>query len=153
MTGITFGSPDTDFIVSTFTHPDVWPHITDDSSDGPEEFGVIESPLVHYLAPTLGDTRLGCLMLIQVNAATLELHTALLPDYRGHFTKAVFDALCDHLRATFPHITRLRTWVAACNRPAYVAAKRVGFDHVGTEPSAYRKGGAVHDLHLFGVTL
>lgn len=135
-----------------FTHPDVWPYLVDDSSPGREDFDPPESPLVHYLAPH-DDGLIGVLMLVQQGAAVLELHTALLPDKRGRFTKAVFDALLGYLREHFPQATRLRTWVPACNRPAYVAAKRVGFSLVGTEPRAYRLGGVVHDLHLFGVTL
>jgi RimJ/RimL family protein N-acetyltransferase len=129
----------------------MWGALSDDSSGSPEDFAPVDSPLVEYVAPTLHGQRLGVLMLVQVNAATVELHTALLPEHRGPNTAAVFDALRAHLRAR--GVSRLRTWVPACNRPAYVAALRVGFELVGTESRAFLKDGALHDLHLFGVTL
>lgn len=130
----------------------MWDALSDDGSGDPQDFAPVDAPGVTYLRPAL-DAPMGVLLLVQVNAATLELHTALLPEYRGTHTKAVFDALCAHLKATRPDITRLRTWVPDWNRAAFIAAKRVGFDHVGTEPRAFRKHGTVHDLHLFGVSL
>lgn len=137
------------FVADTFRQ--MWDALSDDSSPPAEDFAPVDSPLVSYLCPTHDGQRLGVLMLVHVNAATVELHTALLPEYRGAHTKAVFDALRDYLRAR--GVSRLRTWVPACNRPAYVAALRVGFELVGTEARAFLKHGELHDLHLFGVTL
>lgn len=140
-------------VVAVFTHPDVWDWLCDDSFDDPQHFAPIDSPLVTYLRVERDGDTAGVLMLVQVNAATWELHTAILPEHRGPTVKASFDALLAYIRANAPHVTRLRTWVPACNRAAYVAAQRVGFALVGTETSAFRKRGVVHDLHLFGVNL
>lgn len=150
---IRFEDASPEFVRQVFTHPDIWPSLCDDSFSDPALYEPVDSPLVRYIVPADENGPLGVLMLVQQNAVVVELHTALLPDKRGQFTKAVFDALLSYLKATYPQATRLRTWVPAYNRPAYVAAKRVGFALVGTEPSAYLKDGAVCDLHLFGVSL
>lgn len=147
---ITFAPADPAFVRAVYVS--LWDWLSDDASGDPQDFAPVDMPGVTYLCP-MQDAPLGVLLLVQVNAATLELHTALLPQYRGTHTQAVFDALCDHLKATRPDIARLRTWVPDCNRPAFIAAKRVGFEHVGTEPRAFRKHGQLHDLHLFGVSL
>lgn len=141
------------YVRAVFTMPAIWDAISDDSSGSPDEFEPVESPLVRYLAPMSGDEPAGCLMLAQQNAVTLELHTVLLPKYRGEFTKQVFDELLAFIREHYPTCRRLRTWVPSCNRLALKAARRVGFVEVGVETAAYQKNGEIFDNHLFGVTL
>jgi RimJ/RimL family protein N-acetyltransferase len=150
---IEFVTPTPEVIRAVFTHPDIWPALCDDGCDDPEAFEVMDSPMVRYLGPTLDGELMGVLMLVQQNAVTWELHTALLPSSRGKFTGQVFNALCAHLGRSIPAARYLRTWVPACNRPAMVAARRVGFKEVGKELGAFLRGGVLHDFHLFGVTL
>lgn len=146
-------NPPAEYVRAVFTHPEVWNGVCDDGCDDPAGFDAIDSPLVDYLVPVMDGQDIGCLMLVRQNHVVLELHTALLPEFRGAFTKAVFDALLAHIREAKPEIRWLRTWVPAFNRAALVAAKRVGFREVGVEPSAYLKAGSHCDLHLFGVSL
>ena len=145
---VTFEPASPEFVREVFSS--MWEWLSDDSSGSPDDFAAIDSPLVDYVVPVGDGHRLGVLMLVRVNAATVELHTALLPAYRGTWTRPVFDGLRAHLKG---RASWLRTWVPACNRPAYVAAGRVGFDLIGTERQSYLKGGELHDLHLFGVAL
>lgn len=140
-------------VVSVFTHPAVWEWLCDDSFDDPAHFAPVDSQLVKYLRIHDGDVTAGCFMLVQVNAATWELHSAFLPEHRGPSVNAAYVALLDYIRAHAPHVSRLRTWVPACNPAAYRAARRVGMELVGTESNAFRKHGVIHDLHLFGVNL
>lgn len=144
---------DPGFIRGVFTHPDVWDWLCDDGSRDSAAFEPAIHPLVAYVAPCLDGEPMGCLMLVRGGDAVMELHSALLPAFRGRFTQPVFNALLDFIRAQFPAVARLRTWVPGNNRAAFVAAKRVGFAHVGTEPRAFRKDNQLHDLHLFGVNL
>jgi len=146
-------SPSPDFIRGVFTHPEIWPFLCDDSGSDPESFVIHDSPLVNYVRLEVDGDPIGCLMLVQQNAVTLELHSALLPGKRGKFTNEAFTGLLAHLRDVAPTIRRLRTWVPAWNRAALVAAKRVGFKEVGIEPGAFLKNGVLCDLHLFGVSL
>lgn len=143
---------DREYIRGIFTHPDVWPWVCDDTAN-PDDFEPLIHDSVAYLAPEQDGFPMGCLMLQSVNAVTLELHSALLPAYRGKHTLDVFRALVVYLPRVFPSAKYLRTWVPAYNRPALLAARRVGFVERGVEPLAYLKHGALCDLHLFGVTL
>lgn len=143
---VTFAPASPAFVREVFVS--MWDALSDDSSGDPQDYAPVDSPLVEYLTPMADGEPLGVLMLVRVNAATVELHTALLPAYRGKWTRPVFDALRTRLRGS---TAWLRTWVPACNRPAYVASLRVGFELIGTERSSYLKGGQLHDLHLFGV--
>lgn len=140
---------DLDYIVSVFTHPDVWGWVSDDECEISDYQPVIHEA-INYLVPELDGVPIGCLMLVRCNAVTIELHTAILPEYRGLCVGETFKALLKWLDAS--QFSRLRTWVPEWNRAAYVAAKRVGFELVGTETNAFLKNGKLHDLHLFGVT-
>jgi len=133
-----------------FTMHGIWEWVSDDGSDI-EQFNPPICDQVTYYIPEQDGVPVGCLMLVECNNATVELHSALLPEYRGKATAEVFRALLDALMAS--KYAWLRTWVADCNRAAYVAAKRVGFSLIGTEKSAFRKGGALYDNHLFGVQI
>jgi RimJ/RimL family protein N-acetyltransferase len=141
---------DADEIRRYFTADDVWEWVSDDSSDLDQYQPPICEQITYYI-PEQDGVPVGCLMLVECNHATVELHSALLPQYRGKATALVFRALLDALARS--KYAWLRTWVADCNRAAFVAAKRVGFDHIGTEKMAYRKGGQLYDNHLFGVAI
>lgn len=133
-----------------FAADGVWEWVSDDGCDLDGYQPPIHDLITYYI-PELDGKPIGCLMLVECNHATVELHSALLPEYRGKYTAHAFRALVDALRAT--KYTWLRTWVADSNRAAYVAAKRVGFEFIGTEKQAYRKGGQLYDNHLFGVAI
>lgn len=144
---------DLGYVRGVFTHPDVWPFICDDSANDPAVFQPVLSDSVVYLVPELDGQAMGCLLLQDVNAVAMELHTAVLPEFRGAPICGAFRALLAYLPTAFPTVKYLRTWVPSYNRPALLAARRVGFVERGIEPSAYLKHGALCDLHLFGVTL
>lgn len=140
---------DVDFIKSVMLHPSIWEWVSDDDCS-PDAYEPFLHEAIHYLVPESDGTDLGVLMLIKCNAVTVELHTSLLPEYRKDIV-AVFEKLKQW--ASDKGYSRIRTWVPAHNRHAYVASKRVGFELVGTEAKAFKKDGQLHDLHLFGVTL
>lgn len=144
---------DPKFITDVFTHPSVWPWISDDACGNPEDYhppithGVLFVKVLHEKTP------IGCLMLVGVNAVTIEQHTALLPEWRNKFTKAAFLAELEFIRDILPTVKRIRTWVPAFNRPALCAARAVGFDECGKEEKSFLHGGQLHDMHLFGVNV
>lgn len=138
------------YVRGVFTHPDVWPFICE---DGASEFVPLDHPSVVYVVPECDGEPMGCLMLQSMGSVNVELHTAILPPFRGKPTTEAYRAFLAWLPATFPSVKHLRTWVPSFNRPALIAAKRVGFIERGIEPHAFLKHGTACDLHLFGVTL
>lgn len=141
---------DLGYVCDVFTHPDVWPFVCE---DGASDFVPLDHPSVVYLVPEHDGEAMGVVMLQSQGSVVLEQHTAVLPPYRGKPTADAFRALVPYLQANFPAARYLRTWVPSYNRPALLAARRVGFVERGIEPAAYLKHGALCDLHLFGVTL
>jgi len=141
---------DSDYIKSVFKHDSIWEWISDDSCSK-ESF----EPLIHesiaYLIPELDGVPTGVLMLVKCNAVTMELHTAILPEYRGKCVGETFERL--KAWASNLGYSRIRTWVCDSNKPAMIASKRVGFEYVGTEQKAFLKDEKLHDLHLYGITL
>jgi RimJ/RimL family protein N-acetyltransferase len=144
---------DLGYVRAVFTHPDVWPFVCDDAHPGPEHFVPLEHDSVVYLVPESDGEPMGVVMLQAQGAVAAEMHSALLPAFRGKPAVEAFRALLAYLPGAFPAVKYLRTWVPAFNRPALLAARRVGFVERGVEPLAYLKHGALCDHHLFGVTL
>lgn len=136
---------------AVFTHPAVWPHIHDDGAPAVEDFAPAESPLIHYLAVRRDGALVGCLMVYPLNDASWELHTCLLPEGRGDIVP-VAEALFAWLRGN-TRATALVTWVPACNLPAAAAAEKASFTLQCRLPRAYRKGGVLHDLILYGASV
>lgn len=138
------------FVRDVFTHPKVWPYICDDFTADPVNF---QPPAHHaYLVPTKDGVPMGCFSLNECNGVTVELHTAILPEFRGQGTADAFVSLFDFIRIHIPGVRRLRTWVPDCNKAALAAAPKVGLTHCGTEAASFLRHGELHDLHLYGVS-
>lgn len=134
---------------AVFTHPDVWPWIHDDAAPAVEDWQPMDHPVITYLAVMADGVLVGCVMLYPLNHATYELHSALLPQGRGHAVEAVA-RITEWLWANTPAATLL-TWVPAYNLAADKAARKSGFTERTRLPASYRKDGVLHDLTLFGV--
>jgi RimJ/RimL family protein N-acetyltransferase len=143
---------DYEFISAVFRHPDVWPFICDDYSSDPEWFRADCAGRV-YVVPSLDGIPMGCFSLNDCNGSTVEMHTAILPEFRGPTTAQAFAVLLDFIEWEHPNVKRLRTWVPAFNTAAYKGALHAGMSHCGTEPASFLRYGELHDLHLFGVSI
>lgn len=146
-------STDYALIRSIFTHSAVWPYVCDDASADAEAFQPNPGDGRCYVVPEIDGVPIGCFALHDCNAVTVELHTAILPEYRGGGTQAAFAALVELVRAELPAVRRIRTWVPDFNKPAFKAALHAGMTHCGTEAASFLRFGALHDLHLFGVSI
>lgn len=141
---------DLDLVRSVFAHPSVWPHISDDGSDDVEDWSPNPHPGIHYLAVHDDDTLIGCCMLVPVNCITVEMHSGMLPEYRGARTIAAAKRMLEWAGSV--GIRKVMTWVPSNNRAAAVGAIRAGFTQEGRMSAAYLHEGLMHDLILFGVS-
>jgi GNAT superfamily N-acetyltransferase len=130
----------TSYLRNVFTHEAIWEWVCDDGVSKDDYYPVIHD-CVDYLIPRVDGVAVGALMLVKQSEATVELHTAILPEHQGRHVKAIFAELLKW--AKDKGYNRIRTWVPDGNKAAYVAA----------EQGAFLKDGKHHDLHLFGVTL
>ncbi|WP_288384601.1 DUF2824 family protein [uncultured Acinetobacter sp.] len=138
---------DIDVINSIITNPDVNGDVSDDFSVNtkltvlPNTFewlGVYDNGQLH-----------GLYALVPQNGTTAEIHTCLLPHFRG---KKAFDAgrlLLDHL---FSKYQKAISYVPEYNRKAKLYAQVLGFTVEGINRSSYLKNNRLIDQFLVGLT-
>lgn len=136
---------DAQFIVSCVTHPKVWPHVT---CDGVDTF----SPEGHLFVEAIdGGDRLGVFMLLPLNPALVEIHTALLPHAWGGRAAQAASALLEYLAGQ--NIKKAITMVPQDNPLAKRFAIKAGMRVEGRITKSYPKGGVMLDQEILGVEL
>lgn len=132
-----------------FIHPKVWPHISDDGCDA-DSFEPVDHDAVIYLKLMDGDAVGGVLMMVPQNSVTYDLHTVILPEHRGAFTRKAGQAM---LAWMFSHTNarKINTKVPEPNKPALRAALDVGFEIEGVDRKSFLKDGVLHDQVMLGV--
>ena len=74
---------DSDFIKRVMTNRRIWPHISDDFAPPPDQFEPVMAPGIYYLAPEHDGQRVGVFMYMPHSTILFEVHTCILPLYRG----------------------------------------------------------------------
>lgn len=139
-------------IRSILTHPQIYPHISDDFSPAREEFQPPpDHPSIWYLAARDGEEVLGIWMLVWHSPVLVECHTCLLPVAWG---RRAAIAAREALRWVFANseAQTLMTNVPAYNRLALRFAKQSGMTEFGRIPSSFRKNQKDHDQIVMGLS-
>lgn len=146
-------STDYALVKAILSHPENWYYVSDDFCKSIHEFEPAQGKGFFYYLITEDDKPMGSLMLVQVSSVALELHAALLPEFRGDKSKEVLHELCECLKKDMPEAKRLRVFIPAWNTRAVSAAIKSGLDLLGTEPSGSVKDGKPYNLVMFGVQI
>jgi hypothetical protein len=141
---------DSALIQSTLTHPLVYPRITDDGSPAVDKFQVVFGNY-GYLGAWDAETFLGLWMCVRVNAATIEVHTCLLPLAAGPKGLQAANACAAWIWAN-TDFDRIVTNVPEFNRLALRFAERAGMVQYGENVRSYRKDGVLHNEILLGLS-
>lgn len=133
-------------------HPDVWPWISDDSCPAPVDFAIPDGWIDQCTyAVCVNGAPVGFAMLEPRSAAMAEFHGALLPEWRGKtgirlarmaISRLWQDTGFDKLIALCP----------AGNRGAQRVNVAIGFERQGLLTDAYRRGGRLEDLVVYGMS-
>ncbi len=140
-----------DLVREIMTHPKVWPHISDDGSPDADRF----IPLIHhgiiYLLCYDREELLGLWMFVQQGAATIEVHTCLVP---GHGFRRARTAARGAAEWIWEHtqVARICTSVPERNRIALKFAQDAGMVEYGRNPSSFLKDGVLQDQILLGIS-
>lgn len=141
---------DTDVLKSIFTHPSIWPHISDDYCDI-KTYEPAINDLVYYLVPTIQGVSCGVFMFVPQNTIMYEVHSCLLPEYRGKDSHELAkDALLWMVNNTM--CRKVITHVPENNRLALAFAKRAGMTLEGINRKSYQKAGEILDQFILGIT-
>lgn len=133
---------DVDFLVSIFTHPRIWPWVSEDGQR-PEDYRPIIHPRVHYLRFDGG-----VIAFRAVGAVMYESHVAMLPGVRSDdFSRACIQWMWDNTEAR-----KLVANIPARNRAAIAYARRAGYTQEGRIKSAFLSRGGLCDMIVMGVS-
>jgi RimJ/RimL family protein N-acetyltransferase len=140
-----------DLIRSIVTHPQIYPHVSQDGAPTAEEweptFGC-----EFYIAVVDDDGGcLGIFILVPTNSATVAIHTCLLPHAWGEKAHEASLGIQQWVWENTEFV-RLITDVPAYNRLALRFAKRAGLVEFGVNPKSCRKHGKLWDQVMLGVS-
>lgn len=133
-------------------HPAVYPGVIDDASPPAEQFALPEALVVQdvFLLPRVNGVAAGWAWFHPESVALASYHGALLPEFRGgvgvEIGRAVFQHFWEH--------TLFDKVMALCpmtNKPAQRFNAAMGMRREGTLTRAYRQGGSLVDLVVFGI--
>jgi RimJ/RimL family protein N-acetyltransferase len=132
--------------------PTVWPYVSDDT-ELPDNLADLPVPAGWiYLNVIDQGGSVGFFAFARRNAATWDLHYALLPAARGaRKSDAIFQAALRWLWAN-TKCQRLMGEIPVYNRVAIAYAKRNGMIPIGINSRSWLKNGQLHDTELFGLS-
>ncbi|MEW5709849.1 MAG: GNAT family N-acetyltransferase [Pseudomonadota bacterium] len=144
---------DAELVRKILTHPQIYPHVSDDGSPPPEEFDPRESvrnDAMYFLVPMAAERPAGLYVIYPHNSIMYEVHACILPEYRGAAAREAARAMVQWVFAHTP-CRKLIALVPAFNRLAHQYARRVGFMDVGVITRSYLKAGVLYDQHLLAI--
>ena len=134
---------DPDYIRSVFTHPSIYPHVTEDGDPPASEWEPTVNEQTIYLRPEEGGA---CFLFHPHTRIVWEVHSAVLPDYRGKSLDYV-KACAEWLRQNTT-CKCLLTRIPKGNVAAFGLARAVGMNKTGTIPKSFLKRGLLLDQSL-----
>ncbi len=135
------------------THPDVYPKISDDGSPEVGRFDatpLLECDAIYFLGWTVAGAWAGMWLLKPWNTITYEVHTSVLPDFRGAEAIRVAGDVGRWMFHNTP-CRKVVTLIPEGNRPALAFALSAGMKKEGLVKRSFLKGGKVVDQQLLGI--
>lgn len=138
-------------ILSVVTHPAIYPHISDDSAPAAERFVPPIGDGLYWLAAWEGEALAGAFFLHPWNGITFEVHTCILPEFRGAKSRAATSAMLAWM-FTQTHCEKVVTHVPAINQKALRLARDSGLKDEGVNRQSFKLNNQIFDQHLLGIT-
>lgn len=136
-------------ILTVVTHPAVIDGVRDDGPS-PTLDGLRQANLL-WLAIRLGQELAGCYALVLHSQVMAEIHTCILPQFRGVVAQVAAQRLFDWVFAN-TSCEKLITLVPKFNRPALLYAIHAGMRRQGLITASFRRDGVLHDQVLLGLS-
>ena len=131
------------------THPSIWPHIGDDSTEKPDDFEPRMGPDVYRLVG-YDEAGIGALFdFYPYTGLMFEGHVATLPHWRGRKALEAGRLALDWIWRNTER-RKVMTMIAGDLPAARWYVGRLGFKKVGVLTGAIQRNGAVLDMHIFG---
>lgn len=136
-----------DTINRIVSNPDIWNDITDDHAS---PVIVLQIPGLMWVLVKEEENICGAYLLEFRNCRCYEVHTCILPEYRG---KKAIEIGKQGLEWIFNNTPCLKiiTHVPECNPKAFVYARKCGFKQEGINRRSFMKYGILQDQYVLGI--
>ncbi|MVW64521.1 GNAT family N-acetyltransferase [Massilia sp. NEAU-DD11] len=135
-------------VVRIMSHPSIFPHIAEDGTDRPEP---VDHPGFYWMLATDGGEPAGLFLVHARGAVCYEMHTMILPAFRGALASAAAQAL---LAWAFTELCcqKVVTSVPDYNRAALRFALANGMRQEGVNRASFLRRGQLIDQINLGIT-
>lgn len=140
---------DVNFLTEVFSHPDMWRWLGDDNTPPLASINLqilLDSTVFSILIPD----KIGFFMFHPWNSTTFEMHSAVLPAYRG---KPAMEGarLAGHWMFDNTTCRKIVTLVPRSNIRAKFLARKGGMHEEGMITRSFLKDGQMIDQYLYGI--
>jgi len=141
---------DRDLIRSIVTHPSVFKWQAEDGVLVEDYQPATDNPLVWYVLAIDGRTLIGLFVFEPRTSVKYAVHLAIAPSQWPRGVEA-FKGVIEWAWATIG-MERICGEIPSDNKHALRLAKNAGFEKVGTEHGAFRRGGKLLDIRIVGIS-
>ncbi len=128
-----------DFVTSIISHPEVWPHLSEDGDD-PAEFEPADAIYFRY----------GDFGFVEFRACGRHWYQAHIAMLRGTPRVQSFARLCMEIMRRDHGALAFTGFIPATNRAALINALRCGFSEEGRMKNVFLKNGQLVDMVVMG---
>ena len=142
---------DPELIRYVITHESIYSHVADDGSAARDDYEPVIADQIYWLAIRDGQQVAGLFMVHPWNSATVEIHTCILPPWRGIKAREAASLVLAWIfnKTAFQKVV---THVPAPNRLAKKLALDAGFSIEGVNRKSFLKNGQLFDQAILGIT-
>lgn len=144
---------DLEYVNYVITHPSIYPFVSDDGSPPVGSFdasNTLKLEGIYFMKPVIDNKEIGLFFLHPWNTICYEVHTCILPEYRGKMAVRACKELKDYMFSNTPCM-KIVTHIPVNNKPAQILATQAGMEKEGINSASFLKDGVVIDQLLFGI--
>lgn len=135
-------------VASIMGHPSIFRHIAEDGIDEPEP---VDHPGFYWMQAKIAGKVAGLFLVHANSSVCYEMHTMILPEFRGAQASCAAQALLTWAFTTTP-CRKMVTRIPDYNRAALRFAEANGMRQEGVNRASYLKDGLLIDQIMLGIT-
>ena len=141
---------DTDLIRSIALIPEIWDELCEDGQESKDFIPYTKSDC--WLKMCKGNNVVGVFMFEKNNETTLQVHTAILPKYRGKISREAGKAHLKWVYENVPSCNKIVASIPTIRRHVKLYANMLGYKDEGLNRASFMKNGLIHDQWMLGIT-
>lgn len=106
----------------------------------------------YWLSSKIDDQIIGCYRVHPMGAVTWQIHSRILPQYRGRIAIDSGKTVLQWIFENIPSANIVMCFVPRCHRNVGLYCRQVGFEYMGTLKKSYLKNQTLYDQEIFGIS-